>query len=221
MSRFDRTADAYARAARARGWTQFVAWCDPQPDDEVLDVAGGTGALAEALLPLVAAVTVVDVSTPMLAHVPQGAATVVARAEALPFDDGSFDLVTCVRSLHHVDSPARVMDELARVVRPGGRVVVEDFVADPDRDRARRWEEIERLRDPGHQRFVAPGEVRSRMLAVGLEVDAEESWVETRSVASWLELAGCEGDEAERVRRLIGAPEFQITAAIARFRRPT
>jgi SAM-dependent methyltransferase len=221
VSRFDRTAARYAPAARRRDWAQFVAWCDPQPGDSVLDVAGGTGALAEVLLPAVASMTIVDVSPAMLSHAPEEATAVAARAEQLPFADASFDLVTCVRSLHHVESPARAMDEMARVVSRGGRVVVEDFLADPERDRARRWEEVERLRDPDHQRFVAPGEVRSRMLAVGLEVDAEESWVETVEVAGWLHLAGCEGDAAERVRHRIGGPQFQITVARARFRRPS
>ena len=69
-SRFDRTADRYAAAARKRDWSDLVAWCEPQPADRVLDVAGGTGALAEALLPLVGSVTVCDVSEAMLAHVP-------------------------------------------------------------------------------------------------------------------------------------------------------
>ena len=218
-SRFDRTADSYAEAARRRNWDNLVAWCEPQPGDQVLDVAGGTGALAEALAGRVAEVTVSDISEPMLAHVAAPARAVVARAEQLPFPDHSFDLVACVRALHHVDSPTRALDEMARVVRPGGRIVIEDFLADPDPDRARRWEEIERLRDTGHRRLVAAGEVRSRLLAKGLAVDAEEQWVEDRTVASWLRLAACEGEAAKRVRELVGGPEFQIRVGRARFRR--
>ena len=131
-SRFDRTADQYAAAARARDWSGMVAWCEPQSGDRVLDVAGGTGALAEALQGRVAEMTVADVSEPMLANVPAWAQRVVARAEQLPFEDESFDLVTCVRALHHIESPTRAMDEMARLAAPGGRVVIEDFLADPD-----------------------------------------------------------------------------------------
>jgi SAM-dependent methyltransferase len=219
-SRFDLTADRYAEAARRRNWDDLVAWCEPAGSDRVLDVAGGTGALAAALAGRVAEVTVSDVSERMLDHAPNTVSTVLARAEQLPFEDGTFDLVVCIRALHHIDSPTRALDEMARVLGDGGRIVIEDFLADADDGRARRWEEIEKLRDHGHRRLLAPGEARSRLLAAGFSVDAEEQWVETRDVASWLALAGCEGEAAKRVRELVGSPEFQIRVGRARFRRP-
>ena len=49
-NRFDRTADLYAAHAANRDWTAFVAWCEPNASDRVLDVAGGPGALAAALV---------------------------------------------------------------------------------------------------------------------------------------------------------------------------
>src|SRR5689334_17411963 len=219
-SRFDRTADRYAEAARARDWSDFLAWCEPAADDRVLDVAGGTGALAAALAGRVADVTVVDASSAMLRHVEAPAHPVTARAEALPFADGGFDLVTCVRALHHLESPTRALDEMVRVLAADGRIVLEDFVADADPQRARRWEEVEKLRDPGHGRLLAPGEARSRLLAAGLAVDAEESWVETRKLDAWLALAECEGDPAARIRALVGGGELQMQVGRARFRRP-
>jgi ubiquinone/menaquinone biosynthesis C-methylase UbiE len=219
-SRFDRTADRYALAARSRDWSGLVTWCEPQPGDRALDVAGGTGALAEAMAGRIAEMTVADVSEPMLANVPAWATRVVARAEQLPFEDETFDLITCVRALHHIESPTRALDEMARVTAPGGRIVVEDFLSDPDRATARRWERVERLRDPGHQRMLEPGEARSRLLAAGFSVDAEESWVETYDTGRWIELAGCDHPVAASIREAVGAPEFQITVGRARFRRP-
>ena len=50
-SRFDRTAERYAAMAAARDWTGLVGWCEPAPADRALDVAGGPGSLAAALLP--------------------------------------------------------------------------------------------------------------------------------------------------------------------------
>ena len=219
-NRFDRTADRYAAHAAGREWGGFVAWCECRATDRVLDVAGGPGALAGVLLGSVASVTVIDSSPRLLEHVPAGVERVVGRAEQLPFDAAAFDLVTCVNSLHHIARPARALDEMARVLAPGGRIVLEDMVADEDGRRARRWEEIERLRDPEHGRLIAPGEARGPLQAQGLHLDAEELWLRTSAVAPWLEVAGCTGTAAARVREMIGASEFEVRVWRARYRRP-
>jgi len=216
-SRFDRTADRYAAHARSRDWRQFVDWCRPQPDDRALDVAGGPGLLSAALLPLVASVTVVDASLRLLELAPAGVERVHARAEQLPFADGSFDLVTCVMSLHHVARPPRVLDEIARVLAPGGRVVLEDAIADPDPDIARRWEQVERLRDPEHVRLLELGEARRRLHAAGLRLDAEETWIRTIPTDRWIETAGCSHGAASQVRELVGAASFTQRMWRARF----
>src|SRR6185437_741923 len=202
-----------------RDWTAFVAWCEPKAGDRVLDVAGGPGALAAALVERVASVTVLDAAAALLDHAPEGVETVVGRAEQLPFADASFDLVTCVNSLHHIARPARALDEMARVLGPGGRLVLEDMVADPDPRRARRWEEIERLRDPEHGRLIAPGETRAPLAAAGLHLDAEETWLRTSAVEPWLAVAGVTGPAAARIRGMIGAPEFELRVWRARYRR--
>jgi SAM-dependent methyltransferase len=207
-NRFDRTADRYAAHAATREWGGFVAWCECRATDRVLDVAGGPGALAGVLLGSVASVTVIDSSPRLLEHVPTGVERVVGRAEQLPFDAAAFDLVTCVNSLHHIARPARALDEMARVLAPGGRIVLEDMVAD------------ERLRDPEHGRLIAPGEARGPLQAKGLHLDAEELWLRTSAVAPWLEVAGCTGTAAARVREMIGASEFEVRVWRARYRRP-
>jgi ubiquinone/menaquinone biosynthesis C-methylase UbiE len=219
-NRFDRTADAYAAHAAHRDWTGFVAWCEPRAADRVLDVAGGPGALAAALAGKVASATVLDSAPALLGHTPEGIETVVGRAEQLPFAAASFDLVTCVNSLHHIARPARALDEMARVLAPAGRIVLEDMVADPDPRRARRWEEIERLRDPEHGRLITPGEPRGPVQAAGLHLDAEETWLRTSRVDRWLAVAGMSEPAAARVREMIGAPEFEVRVWRARYRRP-
>ena len=218
-SRFDRTAGLYAAHAAGRDWHGFVAWCECRPTDRVLDVAGGPGVLAAAVLGSVASVTVLDAAPGLLEYVPAGVERVEGRAEQLPFPDAAFDLVTCVNSLHHIARPARALDEMARVLAPGGRIVLEDFVADPDPSRARRWEEIERLRDPEHGRLIAPGEPRAPLQAAGLHLDAEETWLRTSAVEPWLAVAGCSGQTAARAREMIGAPEFEVRVWRARYRR--
>jgi SAM-dependent methyltransferase len=219
-SRFDRTAEQYAERASQRDWSGFIEWCEPRGHDRALDVAGGPGMLAGALLGRVAQATVLDASSRLLEHAPAGVVRVLGRAEQLPFPDEAFELVTCVNSLHHIARPPRALDEMARVLTRGGRIVLEDFVADPDPVRARRWEEIERIRDPEHGRLIAAGEPRGPLLAAGLEIDAEETWLRRYDVDPWLEVAGCGGAAAAAVRDMIAAPWFEIRVWRARFRRP-
>ena len=75
----------------------------------------------------------------------------VGDATALEFGDASFDGAVTRLSLHHIPLPGRVVAEMARVVRPGGWVIVGDLVADEADGEVAAWrEEIERLRDPSH-----------------------------------------------------------------------
>jgi ubiquinone/menaquinone biosynthesis C-methylase UbiE len=101
-SRFDRTADRYAEAARKKDWTAFIELCRPQPDDRALDVAAGPAMLSAQLVPLVARAVALDPSRPLLEHAPEGVEPVLGEAEQMPFQDSSFELVTIVNSLHHV-----------------------------------------------------------------------------------------------------------------------
>lgn len=111
-----------------------------QPGDSVLDVACGHGVDAIALSAIVGPTgraVGIDRSHTLIAAARAEAERAGARvelevgdAEALPFPDASFDAVRIERSLMHVADPARVVAELARVVRPGGRVLL----AEPDWD---------------------------------------------------------------------------------------
>jgi demethylmenaquinone methyltransferase / 2-methoxy-6-polyprenyl-1,4-benzoquinol methylase len=130
------TYDRYARLlsfGQDPRWRSFlVSTIEAQPANVVLDVATGTAAVAiELVRRFGCRVLGVDQSTEMLAA---GRARVAAarlaaqielrraRAEELPFDDASFDALTFTYLLRYVDDPGMTMQELARVVRPGGRI---------------------------------------------------------------------------------------------------
>ncbi len=102
------------------------------PSDRVLDVATGTGLVARALRRRYGCTVVaLDQSEQMLARaralVGPEVELVRGEAESLPFADGEFDALTFTYLLRYVDDPAACMRELARVVRPGGRVAMLDF----------------------------------------------------------------------------------------------
>jgi ArsR family transcriptional regulator len=104
------------------------------PDWVVGDLGCGTGQMTAALAPFVKALIAVDGSAAML----QAASRRLAAAghvdlrrgelEALPIDDGRLNAATLVLVLHHLPEPARALGEVARVLAPGGRVVVVDML---------------------------------------------------------------------------------------------
>lgn len=94
----------------------------------LLDAGGGTGRVAAQLRPLVGGIVVSDISLPMLhqAQRRRGLPTLQADVTRLPFPNGAFDRAVVVDALHHFpDAPAAVR-ELLRVLRPGGRLVIEE-----------------------------------------------------------------------------------------------
>lgn len=107
------------------------------PSPRVLDVATGTGRLPLALLHQVdlnGHVVGLDRSAPMLAQARAATAgyerlaLMRADADALPFREGGFDAVACLEALEFMWDPAAVIREMARVLRPGGVLLVSNRV---------------------------------------------------------------------------------------------
>jgi demethylmenaquinone methyltransferase/2-methoxy-6-polyprenyl-1,4-benzoquinol methylase len=135
------TYDRYARLlslGQDPRWRRFlVDRVEVRPDEVVLDVATGTGAVAiELVRRWGCSVVGIDQSPEMLAEargrIALAAGTrqirlVEGRAEALPFEDGRFDGLTVTYLLRYVDDPGATLNELARVVHPGGTMASLEF----------------------------------------------------------------------------------------------
>jgi len=190
-------------------------------DERVLDVGCGTGALAYALAPLVGEVVGVDSSEEYLAvareHAPPGCTFVAGDAEALPFPYGDFDLVGCLRVLHHVRRPELVVGEIARVTGPGGRILLADQLGDVDPIRSIELDRFEQARDATHTRLLPDADIRGYLDANDLVVTANEIVEERRDMAQYLDLAGLEGEVRERVARMAPAVyEVEVGWYVAR-----
>jgi demethylmenaquinone methyltransferase/2-methoxy-6-polyprenyl-1,4-benzoquinol methylase len=163
---YDRYARLLSLGQDAR-WRRFlVSRVEAGPEDVVLDVATGTGAVALELVRRTGCSVVgVDQSPEMLAaaraRLVLAAATgrvrlVEARAEALPFEDEAFDALTFTYLLRYVDDPQATLRELARVVRPGGRIASLEFGVPRGVWRGP-WELYVRVGLPGLGRLISPG----------------------------------------------------------------
>jgi demethylmenaquinone methyltransferase/2-methoxy-6-polyprenyl-1,4-benzoquinol methylase len=126
-SHFNFLAPFYDRVIRFERLEQTIKVLDLPHAGTLLDAGGGTGRVAEALRPHVGSVIVADVSRGMLAQARQKElAATSAETERLPFADGTFDRVLMVDALHHVVHQADTVRELYRVLKPGGRLVIEE-----------------------------------------------------------------------------------------------
>jgi ubiquinone/menaquinone biosynthesis methyltransferase len=113
-----------------RGWRRrLIERAAPQQGDLYLDVATGTGLVARELRRRGCRVIGLDLTPEMLASADRrdGIRFVQGRAERLPFPDATFDGLTFTYLLRYVDDPIATLRELARVVRPGGRIAMLEF----------------------------------------------------------------------------------------------
>lgn len=125
---FDFLAPIYDRVIKPKPPIDLLAHLALNSKSHVLDVGGGTGRIAQALLPHAGEITIVDLSSKMLqeAMLKPGLNGVLAGSEHLPYPSGTFDAVLMVDALHHVFDQALTLRELFRVVKAGGTLVVEE-----------------------------------------------------------------------------------------------
>jgi SAM-dependent methyltransferase len=152
------------------------------PQARWIDVACGPGVISRAIAGRVGSVSGVDLTPAMIEEAERRAredgvenvSFALGDATALDCADASFDGAITRLSLHHIPAPARVVAEMARVIRPGGWVAISDLAADRDGEAAAWREEIERLRDPSHWACQTPERLRRMGAAAGLEIEHEE-----------------------------------------------
>ncbi|MFN8543590.1 MAG: class I SAM-dependent methyltransferase [Candidatus Binatia bacterium] len=182
QAQFGASAAAYAVSdvhARGESLAVLLAEVHPAPAWELLDVATGAGHTALAFAPRVRRAVALDLTAPMLETsarlaAERGLTNVEVRAgdaEALPFPDASFDLVTCRLAFHHFPRPGRAMLELARVLRPGGTLGFTDNVVVVEPAAATHYNTFERLRDPSHHEVLSLTSLVDLVESVGLVVD--------------------------------------------------
>jgi len=201
-SQFGANASNYATSpvhAKGASLARMVELVEPQATWHALDIASAAGHTAFAFAPHVESVIASDLTPEMVALATERAVelghgnvtTELADAEALPFGDDSFDLVTCRIAPHHFPNPATFTAEVARVLRPSGVFAMVDNVVPDNAAVATTYNDWERRRDPSHIEALSMHRWESLCHDAGLSVTHSETapkrmgfqfWVDNMSV---------------------------------------
>lgn len=127
FDRFARFYDPLMPPSSAEDFEDAFAFAE-RPVRRVLDLAGGTGRVADALGGAGYETLVADISKPMLRVArDRGLKALRGDAATLPFPDDSMDAVVIVDAYHHLPAQEAALTEAARIVAPNGVVVIRDF----------------------------------------------------------------------------------------------
>lgn len=213
VDQFTRQADVFANAppiADESALALLVRAAGTTPEDTVLDVACGPGLVVCAFAAHASHATGIDLTPAMLERAralqeKKGLANVTWRQGdvlALPFAEGEFSIVCCRFAFHHFPEPGRVLAEMVRVCRPGGRIAVVDVAASEDSAVAARFNAMDSLRDPSHVRFMPESELRGLFRAAGLPEPAIERYRLEGDVESLLGRSFPNPGDDAKIRRL-------------------
>jgi ubiquinone/menaquinone biosynthesis C-methylase UbiE len=174
-------------------------------DDRALDIATGGGHTGLAIARTAGSVVVSDFTLAMLQtargfisskgmdHVTYA----LADAEALPFADHAFDIVTTRIAPHHFPNPRAYVHEVARVLEPGGRFLLEDSVV-PEGEAGDFLNDLEKIRDGSHVHTATESEWLNLLRDAEFEIESAELFRKEHELEQWIGRANASGD---RVRQ--------------------
>lgn len=216
--RFTRTAAVfgdYAVKERVLEAETLVRLVGANSNDRAADLASGPGTLALRFARHVRWIVALDLTPAILERARQSASAEgianlfcgLGDARALPLADASLDVIVTSYSLHHIPGPERVIREMARVLRRGGRAGVLDMLVPESQHAVELRNQIEVARDPSHARAMPRSEIEKLFRAEGLRVTATDVDEHTRGFDHWMHVAGWHrGDRAYlETRRLLEA----------------
>src|SRR6516165_9009992 len=215
MEHLKRVTDEFTRQAQT-----FAVWAEKVDADvgarfgsalgkaargRLIDVACGPGVVTAALAPNAASIVAFDATEQMLETAKARCARAglsnvefqSGDAESLPFADAQFDGAVTRAAVHHFADPQRAINEMFRVLRPGGTVVIADVISSEDADESR-------LHNPSHVRMLQASELDSDASRAGFRDLQAASLDMNRELEEWLDIVS-DPARVEPVRTVVRA----------------
>lgn len=229
-SSFGPNAHAYTVSkghADTNALAKLVQQVGPRPSDKVLDIGTGAGHTAIAFAPAVASVVALDLTPQMLEEVQRNATAKgvtnvelkQGAAEALPFGEAEFDIVTCRLTTHHFADLPQAVREMSRVLKAGGKLVIVDTTVPEEAELDCQINEIEILRDPSHVRNYSASEWRT---LVEQEAHLKVTNLETgyydegdkMDFKNWTDRIGTSAENVAKLEKLFRQASPELTNAL-------
>jgi ubiquinone/menaquinone biosynthesis C-methylase UbiE len=211
LDQFTRQAVPFSQSQNIRNQealNRIVQLAQAGDTDTVLDVACGPGLLTCSFARIVRHAVGVDLTPAMLdqarkVQLEQALENVSWQrgdVQALPYPDQHFSIVATRFSFHHLQQPLAALQEMKRVCKPGGRIVVADMAPSPEK--ADRLNEEERLRDPSHVRALTLDELTKLFQQAGLPEPQIEMYRVEGELEDLLQRSFPNEGDADKIRRM-------------------
>lgn len=189
---------------------QAIGLAAPQAGERVLDLSGRAGAMALQVAATAASVEAVQPDPDLAAEgrrlaVAMGRDNIYFHAgplHNLPFDRGQFDLVLFCLTLAQEARPVAALVEIQRVLRPTGRLVLQEVTAFGHSPLDLKVWELERMRNPRHTLFYTEEQLRALLGLAGLEAQAERRSGMTQDFDYWADTGTVSPDEAAALKQV-------------------
>jgi ubiquinone/menaquinone biosynthesis C-methylase UbiE len=136
--------------------------------------------------------------------------TAQGSVEDLPFDSQQFDFVVSRYSAHHWNDVPRALQEVKRVLKPGGQVCVIDTTGAPSPLLDTHLQSAELLRDPSHVRSYTDLEWLSFFQAASFDARIEQKWRLALEFSSWVSRIGTSAEGIAAIRTLWSSAPFEV-----------
>lgn len=220
-NQFGRSADFYVNSKIHRNGgdlNTLIEMTYASKSENALDVATGGGHTANALAPIVHNVTAMDITPKMLTAAEKfnkenghsNVEFVEGDAEKMPFEDGTFDIVTCRIAPHHFPNIEDFIKEVYRVLKPGGRFMLNDNVA-PEKDTFDYfYNKVEKIRDYSHFRAWKKTEWLRMLEAENFEIHELHRFEKHFEFDDWCARMHLSEDEKETLSNLMFETEEDV-----------